>query len=144
MIYFETLREFDRKGGIFRLSKVRPRRMLFLKTYLYPQLLLSYPLTKFRNDGTLESYFYRRGPELLGCQRFIVFTHLKLKRNESSGTNQASYIICLISASTSWYEAYRDCFFQLIQPMRHEFIRDYLACIFFVFSFSSFCHVTKS
>ena len=31
-----------------------------------------------------------------------------------------------INVSTSWYEAYRDCFFQLIQRMHHEFMRDYL------------------
>lgn len=37
-----------------------------------------------------------------------------------------------INASTPWYEAYRDCFFQLIQPMNHEFLRDYLACILVV------------
>ena len=31
-----------------------------------------------------------------------------------------------INVSTRWYEAYIDCFFQLIQPMHHEFMRDYL------------------
>lgn len=44
----------------------------------------------------------------------------------------ATYYCCFvltILASTPWYEAYRDCFFQLIQPMNHEFLRDYLACI---------------
>uniref|UniRef100_A0A7M5V1Y5 Trafficking protein particle complex subunit 8 n=2 Tax=Clytia hemisphaerica TaxID=252671 RepID=A0A7M5V1Y5_9CNID len=36
------------------------------------------------------------------------------------------------SARTPWFEAYRDCFFQLVQPLEHEFMRDYLACILVV------------
>ena len=135
-VYLETSKAFVRNGGMFRLSEVRPWRMWFLKTYLYSQLLLTNSLTKFGNTSTLESYLYRRGSELLGCQRFCWFALLEVKRNENIGANQA-YIICPISASTRWYEAYRDCFFQLIQPMRHEFIRDYLACIFFFSTFSS-------
>ena len=35
-------------------------------------------------------------------------------------------------AATPWYEAYRDCFFQLLKPSNHEFLRDFLACILVV------------
>jgi len=41
-----------------------------------------------------------------------------------------SYVLFL--ARTPWFEAYRDCFFQLIPPLQHEFIRDYLACLLVV------------
>ncbi|XP_047140393.1 trafficking protein particle complex subunit 8 isoform X2 [Hydra vulgaris] len=37
-----------------------------------------------------------------------------------------------MKATAPWYEAYRDCYLQLLHPVRHEFIRDFLACIFVV------------
>lgn len=39
-----------------------------------------------------------------------------------------------LSASTPWYEAYRDCFLQVAVPSDHEFLKHYLACIFVVTS----------
>ncbi|XP_048577205.1 trafficking protein particle complex subunit 8 isoform X2 [Nematostella vectensis] len=37
-------------------------------------------------------------------------------------------------ASTPWFEAYRDCFIQLLKTSDHEFIRHFLACVFVVSS----------
>ena len=34
-----------------------------------------------------------------------------------------------LAASAPWFEAFRDCFFQLVKPSDHEFIRHFLACI---------------
>ncbi|KAL9976241.1 hypothetical protein ACROYT_G013513 [Oculina patagonica] len=37
-------------------------------------------------------------------------------------------------ASAPWFEAFRDCFFQLVKPSDHEFIRHFLACLIVVSS----------
>ncbi|XP_072425839.1 trafficking protein particle complex subunit 8 isoform X2 [Chiloscyllium punctatum] len=34
-----------------------------------------------------------------------------------------------ISATTPWFEAYRECFFQSMSPSDHEFLHHYLACM---------------
>jgi len=39
-----------------------------------------------------------------------------------------------INGTTPWFDAFRDCFFQLLEPMDHEFIRQFLACILVVSS----------
>lgn len=39
-----------------------------------------------------------------------------------------------VKASTPWFEAFRDCFFQLVKPSDHEFIRHFLACLIVVSS----------
>lgn len=36
--------------------------------------------------------------------------------------------------SAPWFEAFRDCFFQLVKPSDHEFIRHFLACLIVVSS----------
>jgi len=38
----------------------------------------------------------------------------------------------LQNAITPWFEAYRSCFFQLLKPLEHEFIRHILACMIVV------------
>lgn len=38
------------------------------------------------------------------------------------------------SATTPWFESYRDVFFQVISPTDHEFVHHFLACIFVVSS----------
>lgn len=40
--------------------------------------------------------------------------------------------------SAPWFEAFRDCFFQLVKPSDHEFIRHFLACIL---SRKCFCYI---
>lgn len=37
--------------------------------------------------------------------------------------------VYFFTASAPWFEAFRDCFFQLVKPSDHEFIRHFLACI---------------
>uniref|UniRef100_UPI00398E8401 trafficking protein particle complex subunit 8 isoform X4 n=1 Tax=Pristiophorus japonicus TaxID=55135 RepID=UPI00398E8401 len=39
-----------------------------------------------------------------------------------------------ISATTPWFEAYRECFFQSMPPSDHEFLHHYLACMLVVSS----------
>lgn len=39
-----------------------------------------------------------------------------------------------MKASAPWFEAFRDCFFQLVKPSDHEFIRHFLACLIVVSS----------
>ena len=35
----------------------------------------------------------------------------------------------IVSATCPWFEAYRECFLQVISPSDHEFIKHHLACI---------------
>ncbi len=37
--------------------------------------------------------------------------------------------VCYFSASTPWYEAYRDSFLHVTYPSDHEFLKHFLACI---------------
>ncbi|CAH1780178.1 unnamed protein product [Owenia fusiformis] len=39
-----------------------------------------------------------------------------------------------LSASTPWFEAYRECFLQMAYPSEHEFTKHYLGCMFVVSS----------
>ncbi|XP_028410002.1 trafficking protein particle complex subunit 8-like [Dendronephthya gigantea] len=39
-----------------------------------------------------------------------------------------------MKASTPWFEAFRDCFIQMVKPSDHEFIRHFLGCLFVVSS----------
>lgn len=50
------------------------------------------------------------------------------------------WCICYNSllGSAPWFEAFRDCFFQLVKPSDHEFIRHFLACIL---SRKCFCYI---
>ncbi|XP_031564684.1 trafficking protein particle complex subunit 8-like [Actinia tenebrosa] len=64
--------------------------------------------------------------------------HEVVARTQPVNTEPSSYSPeYQAKASTPWFEAYRDCFLQLLKPSDHEFIRHFLSCVFVVSSHHS-------